>query len=65
MRVWPPTRTTSSTFESSASDMHLRHGSAVRFTRSIVSVSRIGRVSVAVRCSGPDWFIVMNGRLMS
>ena len=65
MRVWPPTSTTSSTDVRSASAMHLRHGSLVRFTRSIVSVSSFCFVSVAVRCFGPVASAVMNGRLMS
>ena len=65
MRVWPPTRTTSSTEESSASSMHLRHGSLVRFTRSIVSCSSFALFSVAVRCFGPVASAVMNGSEMS
>ena len=65
MRVWPPTRTTSSTLVRPASRRQFRQGAAVRSTRLSVSCSSFARVSVAVRWSGPDWFIVMNGRLMS
>ena len=65
MRVWPPTSTTSSTVESPASSMHLRHGPVVRSTSSSVSCSSFAFVSVICRCFGPVASAVMNGSEMS
>src|SRR5436309_2937491 len=67
MRVMPPTRTTSliSPAESPASLSALRHGSTVCWIRSSTSASNLARVSLSVRCFGPDASAVMNGRLIS
>ena len=67
MRVWPPTRITSSIClaVSPASFSACRHGSAVRSIRSMTSCSSLARVSVMTRCFGPLASAVMNGRLIS
>mmetsp|Transcript_39551 Transcript_39551/g.117639 ORF Transcript_39551/g.117639 Transcript_39551/m.117639 type:complete len:263 (+) Transcript_39551:601-1389(+) len=67
MRDMPPTSSTSlmSLADTPASFMHLRHGSLVRSSRSLTSVSSFARVMVMVRCFGPLASAVMNGRLMS
>jgi hypothetical protein len=55
MRVWPPTRMTSSTslIDSPASFSATRQGSMVRCTRSSTSDSSLARVSLMFRCLGP------------
>ena len=40
-------------------------GPMVFWMRSSTSCSNLARVSVRLRCLGPDWSAVMNGRLMS
>ncbi|MNI70082.1 hypothetical protein D3C73_1258710 [compost metagenome] len=67
MRVMPPTRTTSSISAAfrPASARAFLHGSMVRATRSSTRASSLARDSLMLRCSGPDWFMVMNGRLTS
>ncbi len=67
MRVWPPTRTTSSICDgcSFASARHLRVGSIERSTRSSTIASSFARVSLIDRCFGPVWSAVRNGRLIS
>ncbi len=67
MRVMPPTRITSSISEalSPASFSALRHGPIVRWIRSSTSASSLARVSLMLRCLGPCWSAVMNGRLTS
>ncbi len=61
MRVWPPTRITSSISESltPASLMAMRHGSTVFWISSSTSDSNLARVIFIVRCFGPDWSAVM------
>ncbi len=67
MRVWPPTRITSSMSESltPASLIAMRQGSMVRWISSSTSDSNLARVIFIVRCLGPDWSAVMYGRLIS
>ena len=50
---------------SPASFRQFRHGCTVRSIRSSTSDSNLARVSVSVRCLGPLWSAVMNGRLIS
>ncbi|MNE15758.1 hypothetical protein D3C80_1086790 [compost metagenome] len=67
MRVMPPTRTTSSMSEAlrPASFSALAQGSIVRWIRSSTRASSLARDSLMFRCSGPEAFMVMNGRLTS
>ena len=67
IRVWPPTRITSSTSFAAtpASFIACRHGSVVRSMRSMTSDSSLARVRVMTRCLGPLASAVMNGRLIS
>ena len=48
-----------------ASFSALRQGRTVRSMRSSTSDSNLARVKVSVRCLGPFWSAVMNGRLIS
>ncbi|MNE80953.1 hypothetical protein D3C80_1775660 [compost metagenome] len=67
MRVWPPTRITSSILATSmpASLRAMRHGSMVRCTRSSTSASSLAREIFTLRCFGPVASAVMYGRLTS
>jgi hypothetical protein len=67
MRVIPPTRTTSSMSEAltPASFSAAFTGPAVRLMRSSTSDSSFARVSLMLRCFGPDASAVMKGRLTS
>mmetsp|Transcript_9827 Transcript_9827/g.25403 ORF Transcript_9827/g.25403 Transcript_9827/m.25403 type:complete len:421 (+) Transcript_9827:150-1412(+) len=67
MRVMPPTRMTSLTSLAltPASLRQFLHGGIVRSTRSSVRLSSLARVILRLKCFGPDWSAVMNGRLMS
>ena len=65
--VEPPTKITSSMFSgfSFASSSACFIGGIVRWMRSSTSCSILARVSLMLRCFGPDWSAVMKGRLMS
>ncbi|MCG3203322.1 MAG: hypothetical protein NFCOHLIN_03274 [Gammaproteobacteria bacterium] len=67
MRVWPPTRITSSISEGAipASFMATLQGSMVRLMRSSTSDSSLARVIFTFRCFGPLASAVMYGRLTS
>ena len=67
MRVWPPTRMTSamSCVPMPASFNAMRQGSMVRFTSSSTRLSSLARVSLMLRCLGPDASAVMYGRFTS
>ena len=67
MRVMPPTRITSSMsdFLRPASFSAWSQGPMVRATRSSTRASSLARESLMFRCSGPDAFIEMKGRLTS
>ena len=67
MRVWPPTRTTSSMSLglSPASLSACWTGPLVRSTRSPTSCSSLARVRFSDRCFGPLASAVMKGRLIS
>src|SRR6476661_8634402 len=66
MRVMPPTSTTSpiSPAVRPASFSALRQGSMVFWTRSSTSASNLARVSFIVRCFGPVWSAVLQGKLI-
>src|SRR6267142_2340241 len=61
MRVWPPTRITSSISDilTPASLMAMRQGSTVFWMRSSTRDSNFARVIFIVRCFGPFWSAVM------
>ena len=67
MRVMPPTRTTSSmsVFFRPASFSAWSQGPMVLAIRSSTRASSLARVSLMLRCSGPDAFIEMKGRFTS
>ena len=67
MRVWPPTRMTSSMSPllCPASFSAASIGGTVRSMSGCVSCSSLARVSVMLRCFGPLASAVMNGRLTS
>ena len=67
MRVMPPTRITSSISPGArpASLSAWRQGPSVLSTRSEQSASSLERLSLMLRCFGPCWSAVMNGRLIS
>ena len=67
IRLIPPTRITSSMSEalSPASFSANSQGPTVRSTRSSTSASYLARLSLMLRCFGPEASAVINGRLIS